>query len=301
MVVMALDHIRDYFHFASFNFDPADPTQTTFPIYFTRWITHYCAPAFCFLAGISAFLVGRKKNKKELSAFLWKLGLWLVILEMTIVNFAWYFDFRFGSPGLFVIWSLGISMIALAALVHLPRMYIFIFSIAMICGHNLLDKIHYDGNMLWAILHESTAINLLHSYKMYVGYPIIPWIAVMSLGFCFGFFYDPSFDKKKRRKILNTIGISAIAMFVLVRSINAYGDPVPWTHFDSVSKLLMSFMNPSKYPPSLSYLLMTLGPALIFLANSENLKGRVVQFFSTFGRVPWLMSASTSFLRVRFR
>jgi uncharacterized membrane protein len=254
MVIMALDHTRDYFHASAFIYNPTDPVLTSLPIFFTRWITHFCAPVFFFLAGISAFFVGKKKVTSELSEFLIKRGLWLVFIEMTIVNFAWYFDIQFRTPGLLVIWSLGISMLVLAALVHLPRNVIFILS---------------------------------DSYKLYVDYPIIPWIAVMSLGYCFGELYNQSFDSYKRKRILNIIGVSAIVLFLILRGSNIYGDPIKWVQFNTLSKTLMSIMATSKYPPSLSFLLMTLGPAFIFLANTENLKGRVVSFFGTFGRVPF--------------
>lgn len=287
MVIMALDHTRDYFHYSAFYFDPTDPTQSTLPIFFTRFITHFCAPAFCFLAGTSAFMVGKRKSKSELSSFLLKRGLWLVFIEMTIVNFAWYFDIYFKSPGLLVIWSLGISMIFLAALVHLPRKFILLFSILLIMGHNLLDTIHYNGNVFWAILHEFAFFKITNDVEFVVGYPIIPWIAVMALGYYFGAFYDKSYDSLKRKKLFNLIGISAIVAFVILRFSNLYGDPVLYKDYGVLSKNFISFLNPSKYPPSLDYLLMTLGTAILFLANVEKLKGKVVDFFSTFGRVPF--------------
>lgn len=287
MVIMALDHIRDYFHYSAFMYDPTDPTQSTLPIFFTRWITHFCAPSFCFLAGLSAFMVGKRKSKNELSGFLLKRGLWLVFIEMTVVNFAWYFDVYFKSPGLLVIWSLGISMIVLAALIHLPRKFMLIFSLLLIFCHNLLDTVHFKGSFLWAILHEFSFFKLTDGVEFVVGYPIIPWIAVMSLGFYFGDFYDKSVDSTKRRKLFNIIGISAILLFIGIRFINLYGDPVHWKDYDTTAKDLISFLNPSKYPPSLLYLLMTLGAAILFLANTENLKGSVVDFFCTFGRVPF--------------
>jgi uncharacterized membrane protein len=287
MVVMALDHTRDYFHSASFFYDPTDPTQTTVPIFFTRWITHFCAPAFCFLAGASAYLVGIRKQKRALSAFLLKRGTWLVFIELTIVNFAWYFDVYFSSPGLLVIWSLGISMIVLSALIHLPRTVILVFSVLLIFGHNLLDGTHFDGNYFWAILHEMSVFKFSDNFRLYVDYPVIPWIAVMSLGYCFGALYDKSYEAKKRKRVLNIIGISSVTLFLILRGINLYGNPLKWIQFDTFSQTMMSFLNPSKYPPSLLYLLMTLGPALIFLANAEHLKGRLVNFFSTFGRVPF--------------
>ncbi|MDA0196948.1 MAG: heparan-alpha-glucosaminide N-acetyltransferase domain-containing protein [Bacteroidetes bacterium] len=287
MVIMALDHTRDYFHTAAFIYEPTDPMQTTLLIYLTRWITHFCAPVFCFLAGISVFFVGLRKSTSEVSTFLLKRGLWLVFIEMTIVNFAWYFDVQMRTPGFLVIWSLGISMLGLAVLIHLPKKFILIFSCLVIFGHNLMDNIHYEGNYFWAILHDARIFEISSNIKLYAYYPVIPWITVMSLGYCFGTIYEKSFDNDKRKKILKAIGIDSIVLFIIVRGVNIYGDPLSWVEFDSFSKTFMSFMNPTKYPPSLSYLLMTLGPALLFLANAENLKGWVVNFFCIFGRVPF--------------
>ncbi|WP_293892712.1 heparan-alpha-glucosaminide N-acetyltransferase domain-containing protein [Flavobacterium sp.] len=287
MVIMALDHTRDYFHYSAMMFDPTDPTHSTLPIFFTRFITHFCAPTFSFLAGMSAFMVGKRKSKSELSGFLLKRGIWLVIIEMTIVNFSWFFDVQFRNPALLVIWALGISMIALSALIHLPRKAIFWFSIILIAGHNLLDSIHFQGNLLWNIFHEPGGAPIDKEHFFFVAYPLIPWIAVMSLGYYFGGFYNADFGQEKRRKLFNTIGFSALGLFVLLRFANIYGDAVPFTDYGNVSKDLISFFNPSKYPPSFDYLLMTLGVALIFLANSENWKGRLVNFFSVFGRVPF--------------
>ena len=287
MVLMALDHTRDYFHYDSFLFSPTDPAQSSLPIFFTRWITHFCAPAFSFLAGLSAFMVSKRKTKKELSRFLVKRGIWLVFIELTIVNFAWYFDITFSSPGLFVIWVLGISMIALAGIIYLPRNYILIFSCVLIFGHNLLDAVHYDGSILWAILHEYNLFDLGNGYDFEPAYPLIPWVAVMSLGYYFGAFYNRSFDANKRKKLLNILGISSLALFIVLRFTNIYGNLTPWTDYNNLSKDLISFFNPAKYPPSLTYLLMTLGVTFIFLANTEKLKGRLVEFFKTFGRVPF--------------
>jgi uncharacterized membrane protein len=287
MVVMALDHVRDYFHAPAFIYDPNDPALTSLPIFFTRWITNFCAPVFCFLAGASAFLSGRRKSKKELSTFLLKRGLWLVFLELTFVNFGWYFNIHFNSPGLLVIWSLGISMIVLAAVIHLPQKAILIFSVAIIVGHNLFDNIHFPGNYAWAILHEESEFKYSETFRLYVAYPIIPWIAVMSLGYCFGTLYEKTFDAERRKKILLTVGLSSIALFFILRGINMYGNPSQWKEYDTFAKTLISFFAPAKYPPSLLYLLMTLGPACIFLALAEKYKGGLVNFFSTFGRVPF--------------
>ena len=287
MVIMALDHVRDYFHYSAFFFDPGDPERSTLPIFFTRFITHFCAPVFSFLAGMSAWLVGKRKSRSELSAFLLKRGLWLVFIEMTIVNFAWYFDIYFRSPGLLVIWALGVGMIFLAILIHLPRKWLLILSLLIIFGHNLLDNLRFEGNMLWAILHEFAVFQLTDNVELTVVYPLIPWIAVMSLGFYFGKFYDAEVDKKYRRKLFNQIGIACLGLFIILRATNIYGDPIPFTNYPGFSGSIISFFNPTKYPPSLQYLLMTLGSSLIFLANTENLKGRIVSFFCTFGRVPF--------------
>lgn len=287
MVIMALDHIRDYFHYSAFYFDPTNPNYSTLPIFFTRFITHFCAPTFCFLAGTSAFMVGKRKSKTELSSFLFKRGLWLVFIEMTIVNFGWYFDVFFRSPGLLVIWSLGISMIVLAAIVHLPMKFILVFSLTLIFGHNLLDTVHYDGSVLWAIFHEFKFFKVTNGVEFIVAYPLIPWIAVMALGYYFGAFYNTSYTSNQRKKVFNTIGILALILFLILRFSNLYGDPILYKNYGSLSKDLISFLNPSKYPPSLDYLLMTLGVAFIFLENAEKLKGKVVEFFCTFGRVPF--------------
>ncbi|WP_310379827.1 heparan-alpha-glucosaminide N-acetyltransferase domain-containing protein [Flavobacterium sp.] len=287
MVIMALDHVRDYFHYSAYIFDPTDPNQSTLPIFFTRFITHFCAPTFCFLAGTSAFMVGKRKTKAELSSFLLKRGLWLVFIELTIVNFGWFFDIYFRSLFLITIWSLGISMIVLSGLIHLPRKFILGFSLLLILGHNLLDSVHYEGNLLWSIVHEFGIFQLTDRVELIVGYPLIPWIAVMALGYYFGNFYDSSYDSNKRKKLFNLIGISAIVAFIILRFTNVYGDPVLYKDYETTAKDLISFFNPSKYPPSLLYLLMTLGTALLFLANAEKLKGKVVDFFSTFGRVPF--------------
>jgi uncharacterized membrane protein len=286
MVIMALDHVRDYFHISVHFFDPTDPTQSSLPLYFTRWITHFCAPAFSFLAGISAYMVGKRKTKNELSGFLVKRGIWLVFIELTVVAFGWSFDPQLGYASLQVIWVLGVSMIFLAGLLHLPKTFILIFSCILIFGHNLLDSIHFD-NILWYLLHERSYLNLSAGPTLFSAYALIPWVAVMSLGYFFGNFYDNSMDAETRKKILYRVGISAIVIFLILKGINQYGDPVRWKSFGDVSKTVMSFLNVTKYPPSLQFLLITLGVSILFLAYSEKLRGKIVDFFCIFGRVPF--------------
>jgi uncharacterized membrane protein len=204
-----------------------------------------------------------------------------------VINFGWLFDLSFGIILLQVIWSLGISMIVLAGLVYLPRKVILIFSLILIFGHNLLDPISLDNSIAWALFHKLNIFMLSENLMFVVGYPIIPWIAVMSLGFCFGDFYGKSVDSSKRRQTFNLIGMGAIILFVVLRWTNVYGDPVLFQQYDRPSQDLVSFLNPTKYPPSLLFLLMTLGGTLLLLANSEKWKGKLVDFICTFGRVPF--------------
>jgi uncharacterized membrane protein len=287
MIIMALDHVRDFVHAPAFLFDPADPERTSLAIFFTRWVTHFCAPAFSLLAGMSAYLVGKRKSKGELSAFLLKRGIWLIFIELTLVNFGWLFDFSHGTILLQVIWSLGISMIVLAGLVYLPRNFVLIFSVVLIFWHNLLDDVGSDDSIGWALLHQLNIFMLSDNLMFVVGYPIIPWIAVMSLGYVLGSYYDGNVDAGTRKRTFNLMGAMAIVLFVTLRWSNVYGDPVEFQRFGAISKNLVSFLNPTKYPPSLSFLLMTLGGTFLLLANSEKWKGKAVDFVSTFGRVPF--------------
>lgn len=289
MIIMALDHVRDYFHFSSFQYNPLDLDRTSVPIFFTRWITHYCAPIFMLLAGTAAFLSGQKKTKKQLATFLFTRGLWLVFLEMTVVNFGWNFDVHFNSIFFITIWALGISMIVLAALIYLPQKMILVIGIVLVAGHNLLDPVHVEGNSVpafgWALLHEQNVFRWQGEIVL-VGYPVIPWTGIMALGYCLGSIYVSSFDAAKRKKLLLQIGFSAIGLFTLLRAINIYGDRSHWEHQQTPVFTFLSFLNTSKYPPSLLYTLMTLGPALVFLALTENIKSSVSKVISVYGRVP---------------
>lgn len=289
MIIMALDHVRDYFHADNFVYNPVDLEKTTAAVFLTRWITHYCAPVFMLLAGTSAYMIGQRMPKKELSAFLLKRGIWLVFLELTVVNFGWNFNIHFPIILFITIWALGISMIVLAALIHLPRKWILIICGVIVAGHNLLDGIHFTGNNLpafgWALLHEQNFFTW-GKYMLLVGYPLIPWIGVMPLGYCLGELYAPGYGAEKRQKNLLVMGGSALLLFAVLRLTNVYGDPVPWTtQKDSVFTFL-SFININKYPPSLSFLLLTIGPALIFLSLTEKAAGRLVNIISVYGRVP---------------
>lgn len=289
MIIMALDHVRDYLFFGSFYFDPLDFSKTNGVLFFTRWITHFCAPIFMLLAGTSASLIGQKKSKKELSIFLVKRGLWLIFLEMIVVNFGWNFNIGFPMFFFITIWALGLSMIILAGLIHLPKKLILVISIAIIAGHNLLDKTHFDGSGLgnfgWALLHDQRFF-MWHNDAFLVGYPIVPLMAVMALGYCLGSWYTSGYDVAKRQKNLLIAGISCIAVFIVLRYSNLYGDPVKWSLQKNAFFTFLSFLNVNKYPPSLLYLLITLGSAFLFLSLTEKVKNGIVNVVSVYGRVP---------------
>lgn len=291
MIIMALDHVRDYFHADAFLFDPLDLSRTNGWLFFTRWITHFCAPIFMLLAGTSAFLVGQRKTKKELSLFLLKRGLWLILLEFTVINFAWNFDIAFTNIYFVVIWALGVSMIVLAALIHLPLKFIFLFGMVVVAGHHLMDSIQIQGNTLrdfgWSLFHQLGFFSW-NGRMFLIGYPIIPWIGVMALGYCLGTLYMNGVAADKRKKWLRIIGIAAIVLFVLIRLANSYGDPSHWSRQSTSFYTFLSFINVSKYPPSLLYLLVTLGVALITLSFLENVNNGTSRFISVYGRVPML-------------
>ena len=289
MIIMALDHVRDYFHAEAFLYNPTDLSQTSTGIFFTRWITHFCAPVFMLLAGTSAYLIGKRKSKKELSLFLLKRGLWLIFLEIIVMNFAWNFNIHFDIILFIVIWALGVSMIALAALIHLPMKVILGISLIMIMGHNLLDGYTAEGNnlsaFLWSLIHQQ-AFFTWQGKMILVGYPIIPWIGVMSLGYCIGRLFTPDVESAQRRKILIQLGTAIIVLFIVLRITNIYGDPSPWTKQSSAFFTFLSFLNTTKYPPSLLYILMTIGPSLLFLAFTEKANNSVTRIISVYGRVP---------------
>lgn len=289
MIIMALDHVRDYLFTDSFLYDPLDLEKTNGAIFFTRWITHLCAPVFMLLAGTSAFIMSQKKTTKELSSFLLKRGVWLILLEMFVLNFGWNFNIHFPMFFFITIWALGVAMIVLAGLIYLPKKWILAFCILLIVGHNALDGLHVPGNSMtafgWSLLHDQQFFTW-HKEMFLVGYPLLPWIGVMPLGYCMGQWYANGYSPEKRRKNLWITGSMAIVLFIVLRYANVYGDPVKWSTQATPMRTFMSFMNVNKYPPSLLYLLATLGPCIIFLAIAEKWKNSLVNVISVYGRVP---------------
>ncbi|WP_298536504.1 DUF1624 domain-containing protein [uncultured Algibacter sp.] len=291
MVLMALDHVRDYFHYGSFFTNPTDLETTTPFIFFTRFITHYCAPVFVFLAGTSAFLYGNKKTKLELFKFLFTRGIWLVLLEIILNNFLWQFDWGYSQIWLQVIWAIGMSMLVLSFLVFLPKKALIIIGFLIVFAHNALDSIVMQGtdftSVVWYILHQPHVVPIGDGFTN-VGfyYPILPWIGIMILGYCLGAFYKSDFNMVQRQKWLLIFGFGGLILFFILRGINVYGDLVPWSSQNTTTKTILSFFKVTKYPPSLAYTIVTLGPALLFLFAIESVKNKVTDFLLVFGRVP---------------
>ena len=293
MIIMALDHCRDFLHAGAVNGnDPLNFAVTSPFLFLTRWITHFCAPVFVFLAGTSIYFMSLRRSKKELSWFLFTRGAWLMVAELTIVLWGWEGSMKYAFFGLFVIWVLGLSMVCLSVLIFLPRKIIFLLGVVMIFGHNFLDPLNNSIQDNWqgfalSFFHVQHLFVLDSSHKFFVCYPFIPWLGVMLLGYLFGVLYSSSYDAVRRKKILTIMGLAAIALFILLRSGNFYGDFLLWGKQSSTIFTIESFINTSKYPPSLLYLLMTLGPAFLFLAYFENRKSRVTGMISVYGRVPF--------------
>jgi uncharacterized membrane protein len=290
MVIMALDHVRDYFHADALLYDPTDLTRTSPLLFFTRWITHLCAPAFVLLAGMGGYLYGaRGRSRREVSRFLLTRGLWLVVVELTLVRFALFFNLDYSMMFVQVIWAIGWSMVVLAGLVFVPPRLVLAFAVLMIAGHNLLDGIgpapfsslergasFSVGDWIWSVLHVANPPII---------YPLVPWIGVMALGYALGPIARA--EPARRRRTFLQLGLALTAGFAVLRALNGYGDPVAWQTQASPVYTALSFLNTSKYPPSLLYLLMTLGPTFVLLSLLDRPPGPMARFLSVYGRVPF--------------
>jgi uncharacterized membrane protein len=294
MMLMALDHTRDFFGASGMN--PRDVTDPA--LFLTRWITHYCAPLFIFLAGISAYLYGaRGRATSDVSRFLFTRGVWLMLIEVTVVRLGWSFSLSLEFFMTQVIWVIGASMVVLAVLVWLPRWAIAAIGVTMIAGHNLLDGIKAAdvgaAGWIWNFLHQPGLVKF-GGVTVFALYPLVPWAGVMAAGYALG----PVFreDAASRRRWLVGLGLGATALFVILRASNLYGDPAAWSVHGGVVATALSFINCEKYPPSLLYLAMTLGPGLILLAAFEGVRSRGSDLVTTFGRVPFLYYVAHIFL-----
>ncbi|HEX5870726.1 MAG TPA: heparan-alpha-glucosaminide N-acetyltransferase domain-containing protein, partial [Longimicrobium sp.] len=296
MVLMLLDHTREYVHRDGLAFDPTDLSRTTVLLFLTRWVTHFCAPAFVFLAGTGVALqLLRGKSKREISRFLLTRGAWLIFLEFTLVRFVVTFDLDYAAfPGMLqVIWAIGVGMMVLAALIHLRTRWIAMIGIAIVALHNLTDGLNVAlapgatpsaGEALWMVLHQPGFVPVL-GVRLLVLYPVLPWIGVLLCGYCLGHVYG--WDAERRRRFLVRLGLGMVAAFIVLRLPNLYGNPSDWSAQKNAAFTVLSFINTNKYPPSLLFVLMTLGPALLVLAWVEGARrGPLGRALVTFGRVP---------------
>ncbi len=291
MIIMALDHTRDFFHKDAWTDDPLNLQTTTPILYFTRWITHLCAPNFVFLAGVGAWFQSLRKNKSQLSLFLIKRGLWLIFIELIIQDFAFSFDIHYQLIVLQTIWSIGFSMILLGLVIWLPYPAIVAVGLAIVLGHNTLD--YYEKTLVsappwwYSLIHIPGQYSLWSGHKLLIFYPFLPWTGLMILGYCFGRLFL-KYEGAARKKMLLWLGIGLIGFFVLLRFINKYGDPGPWSVQKDIYHSFLSFMKVQKYPPSLLYMCATVGIGILFLAFAGHIKNGFTKFITVYGRVPFL-------------
>lgn len=288
MIIMALDHTRDFFHIKAITDDPMNLATTTVPIFFTRWITHFCAPTFVFLSGISAYLSSLKKSKSEASLFLIKRGAWLVFIEVAIITLGLTFNPFYNFIILQVIWAIGFSMILTGIISRISYSAALIIGILLFFGHNLIDIIPHS-NSLWYnfFLTSPNFIPVTKTHMVGVFYSVLPWTGIMLMGYATGKIFEKGFSAVKRKQILIISGIALILMFVILRWFNFYGNPQPWGGQPDIEHSIFSFLNTSKYPPSLHYAGMTLGPALLLLAFTENAKNWFSNILTVYGKVPF--------------
>lgn len=294
MIIMALDHTREYFHANLTMNDPLNAATTNFFLYFTRWITHFCAPTFVLLSGISAYLSAKNKTPKQAGNFLIKRGLWLVFVEVVIITFGLTFNPFFSLIVLQVIWAIGVSMILLGILSRISHRLVLIVGLILFFGHNILnylslpDQATTSGRIVATLFSASgTFIPVGANHTIGVFYAILPWTGAMFLGFWIGRWYNTAFDAAKRKRYLFYSGLTLFLAFITLRYLNGYGNPLPRQTYTDALKNVYSFFNVSKYPPSLQYFGMTLGPALMLLASIENVKNWFTKVTLVYGKVPF--------------
>lgn len=290
MVIMALDHTRDFFHHDSLQMDPTNLKSTYPALFFTRIITHFCAPTFVMLAGASICISAQRKSRRELSIFLLTRGIWLVFAEVVIIRFGILFNFYYDFVIFQVIWAIGASMIVMAALIYLKDAVLIVLAALIIFGHNLLDGIQLTqaqaGFWPWFFFYQNGFVQTSGGASILVPYPLLPWLGIMLGGYVLGMFYRQYVTAESRQRYLIMAGITATVLFIILRFMNVYGDPAPWSIQKNGMFTFMSFLNTTKYPASLLYTLMTLGPVLILLALVERIPAQWLQPFVVFGRVP---------------
>lgn len=290
MLFMLVDHVRETFFLHVQVGDPMDPVNTPPELFFTRISSMVCAPVFVFLTGLSAWLYGQSHSPREVSVFLLQRGLFLVFLELTLVNFAWNATLLPTTLWLQVIWAIGLSMIVLAALIHMPRTALALLGFAIVAGHNLLDGIVLTNDSpffeMWSILHQRSFIEITEYTRARTTYPILPWIGLIALGYCAGPWFARDAGPAQRMRRLLTWGVGLLLGFVALRYLNGYGEK-PWSTLEDGLRTFMSFMSLTKYPPSLLFLMPTVGAGLLFLALFQRLEGRpLLKVLSQYGGAP---------------
>jgi len=293
MIIMALDHTRDFFHMEAMTGDPLNPDTTTAMLFFTRFITHFCAPTFVFLSGLSAYLSAQNKTPAEASTFLLKRGLWLVVVEIVIISFGLTFNPLYNFVILQVIWAIGFSMVFLALFSRISYRTVLVIGIILVLGHNIFDLFPAPndptGGLILKVFFTAsgTVVPLGANHFVGVFYAILPWTGIMFLGYGAGKWFGKDYDPKKRKTNLLNFGAIALILFVGLRIAGIYGDPAPRKEYQDVFKNLLSFFNVSKYPPSLQYTCLTIGVALVLLAISEKFKNKFTKVLSVYGSVPF--------------
>jgi uncharacterized membrane protein len=294
MLIMAIDHVRDFYHFG--HPDPTNLATTTPFLFFTRWITHFCAPAFVFLSGASAYLAGTRRTKSELSLFLIKRGFWLIAVELLFINLAITLDPTYHAQILQVIWAIGGSMVILGLLVRAPLPVIGTIGVVLVFGHNIFDPQYVTSHAV----NDTFVGKLFISGKGFgdfwptapnrgflLAYALLPWAGLMMIGYVFGSMYSKTFDAVRRRKTLLYSGFGVLALFFVLRLMNSYGDPAPWSAQKTSTLSVLSFFNVTKYPPSLMYMCMTIGTSLVILALTEKVKNKFTSILFVYGNVPF--------------
>jgi uncharacterized membrane protein len=295
MVIMAIDHTRDLAGNDIVTQGPTNLQTTTVALFFTRWITHLCAPTFAFLSGTSAYIsLQNRNNLREGRAFLIKRGFWLVVVNFTVNNFLVFFDIHFGVLFSQIIAAIGFGLIGVGLLLKLPVKAVGLIGVAIIFLHNLADGINFSNlpavNVIWTILMKAGGFNITRNMLFVISYPIIPWLGIVLAGYGFGSLYH--LDPAKRKKLFFRIGLGCIFLFILIRGFNSYGDPAPWSKQPTGLFTFLSFINTTKYPPSLLFILMTLGISILLLSAFDQAQNRITNTISTYGQVPlffWLL------------
>jgi uncharacterized membrane protein len=292
MILMTLDHSRDFLHFPGPS--PTNMETTTVVLFFTRWITHFCAPTFVLLSGVSASLAGLKRTKAELAEFLFKRGLWLIVTDLVVITLLFTFDWQFHLLVLEVLWAIGFGMMLLGMLIQfgVRPIAIGVIGLALVFGHNLFDNVPasqgFVGDLQTLLLTGRGAIIPLEGNRaLGLLYPALPWGGILLMGYWLGLLYGPGFDAGRRRRLLLMMGAGFIVLFVVLRLMNGYGDPAPWSKQRNAAHTLLSFLNTSKQPPSLLFVSMTIGPVLVLLALADRVQTAFTKFCAVYGNVPY--------------